>query len=60
MTGWFLTVAGGVGVAWGGICVLTGVSETRLTLAQGVSANALTVGLISLAVLTVGLIWVRD
>ena len=60
MTGWILTIAGGLGVLWGGVCVLTGASETRLTLSNDVSASALTVGLISLAVATIGLIWVRD
>jgi hypothetical protein len=60
MTGWILTIAGGVGVVWGAVCVLTGASETRVTLSNDVSLSALTVGLISLAVGTIGLLWVRD
>jgi hypothetical protein len=60
MTGWILIITGGVGAAWGAVSVMTGASQTPLEITRDVSVNAMTVGLIGLAVLTVGLIWVRD
>ena len=59
-TGWLLTIGGGVATLWGGVSVLTGASESRVWITPEFSANALTVGLAGLALLTVGLVWVRD
>jgi hypothetical protein len=58
--GWLLTVVGVAATLWGGFAVLTGTAESRLTLTQDVSVNAMTEALVGLAALTVGLIWVRD
>jgi hypothetical protein len=58
--GWVLTVSGGAGALWGGIAVLTGSSRERLAIVPDFSVNAITVGLVGLATLTVGLVWVRD
>jgi hypothetical protein len=58
--GWGLTLAGGTATLWGGTCVITGTSESRMHFTPDLSLNALTVGLAGLAVLTIGLIWVRD
>jgi hypothetical protein len=55
-----LTIVGAGIALWGGVCVLTGTSETRIMLPEGVSVNALTAGLIGLGVFVVGLVWVRD
>lgn len=58
--GWGLALAGGAAALWGGSCVVTGSTDSRLHFTPELSLNALTVGLAGLAVLTVGLIWVRD
>jgi hypothetical protein len=58
--GWVLALIGAVGVVWGGYHLLGGRSEAKVTLAQGVTINGLTGGLIGIAVLTIGLLWVRD
>jgi hypothetical protein len=58
--GWGLALAGGGATLWGGMCVVTGSSESRLHVSPEFSVSALTVGLAGLAVLTIGLIWVRD
>jgi len=57
--GWVLALAGGAAVVWGGFNVLSGQSETRVHLGT-VSVDALTGGLIGLALATLGFIWVRD
>lgn len=58
--GWGLALTGGAATLWGGACVVTGSTDSRLHFTPDLSLNALTVGLAGLAVLTVGLIWVRD
>ncbi|MCS6863621.1 MAG: hypothetical protein RMJ56_14260 [Gemmataceae bacterium] len=60
LMGWVLTLAGGAATLWGGFALLMGESERRLMLTPEVSVNALTGGLLGVAVLTVGLLWVRD
>jgi len=55
-----LAMAGAVGVVWGGYHLLSGASQARLTLANNVSVDAMTGGLIGLATLVFGLVWVRD
>jgi hypothetical protein len=57
--GWLLVLAGGAGALWGGFCVLTGSSQAHMQLGSE-SVAALPGGLIGLAVMTLGLIWVRD
>ena len=59
-TGWILTLTGGAAAGWGAVCVVTGSSQTQLNVTPDLSVSALTTGLIGLAVLTVGLVWVRD
>jgi hypothetical protein len=58
--GWLLTFAGGGAAIWGGVLLLTGSSDTRLHITPDFSPSALMVGLAGAAVLTVGLVWVRD
>ena len=58
--GWVFAVSGGVAAAWGAMCVMTGTSYDRVELTPNLSLNALTTGLVGLAVLTIGLVWVRD
>jgi hypothetical protein len=58
--GWGLVLAGGVATLWGGYSVLTGSTSASIPITSDVSVNALTGGLVGLAVLTVGLVWVRD
>ena len=59
-TGWILAVTGGVAAAWGAVSVMTGASQARLNLASNLSVDAMTTGLAGLAVLTIGLVWIRD
>jgi hypothetical protein len=59
-TGWILAVTGGVAAAWGAVAVLTGTSQSRFNVTSNLSVDAMTTGLIGLAVLTVGLVWIRD
>lgn len=58
--GWMLVLAGGAAAVWGGTCVLTGTSRARMDFGNDFSISAMTGGLAGLAVLTIGLIWVRD
>ena len=58
--GWLLTLSGGTAALWGGVSLLTGALESRLSIAPGFAVNAMTGGLVGLMALTVGLIWVRD
>jgi hypothetical protein len=58
--GGVLALAGGVAVIWGAVHLLSGTSDAKVTLGEGVSVNALSGGLIGLAALTLGLIWARD
>jgi hypothetical protein len=55
-----LAGVGTVGAAWGAVSVLTGSSSARLAITPELSVSALATGLAGLAVLTIGLIWVRD
>ena len=58
--GWLLVLAGGGAAGWGCLSVLTGASRARIELGPDLSVDALTGGLAGIAVLTIGLIWVRD
>jgi len=60
MIGWGLAVAGGAVAVWGAACVVTGDSRAKIDITPELSLNALTAGLAGLAVLTLGLVWVRD
>lgn len=55
--GLLLTGAGLVVTAWGGYLMLTGASAALM---HPLPVTALTGGLVGVASLTVGLIWVRD
>jgi hypothetical protein len=59
-TGWILALTGGVAAAWGAVSVMTGASATRLNVTSDLSVDAMTTGLAGLAVLTIGLVWIRD
>ena len=58
--GWLLVLAGGGVAGWGCLSVLTGASRAQLDVGSNLSVDALTGGLAGVAVLTIGLIWVRD
>ena len=59
-TGWIMAVAGGAAAAWGAVSVMTGASAARLSVTSDLSVDAMTTGLTGLAVLTIGLVWIRD
>ncbi|MBM3979730.1 MAG: hypothetical protein FJ304_05510 [Planctomycetes bacterium] len=58
--GWGLVLAGGAVGGWGVISVLRGSTSARLNVTPDLSVSALTAGLAGVAVLTIGLVWVRD
>jgi hypothetical protein len=58
--GLFLALGGGAATLWGGYHTMVGQSSTRIALTHDFSLSAMMVGLIGLAVFTVGLVWVRD
>jgi len=60
LIGWLLTIAGGSAALWGVISVLTGSSRSQVQITPDIAVNAMVGGLVGLAALTVGLIWVRD
>ncbi len=55
--GLLLALAGVIGTGWGGYCALSGTLEAKM---DPLPVTALTGGLAGVAMLTVGLIWVRD
>jgi hypothetical protein len=59
MLGWGLVLAGGAAVLWGAHSLLTG-ARSEFQLSPDLTINGLSGGLVGLAVLTVGLVWVRD
>ena len=58
--GWVLTVFGGGAALWGIVAALTGTLKTEVSITPDLAVNAMTGGLIGLAALTLGLVWVRD
>jgi hypothetical protein len=60
LIGYGLSIVGGIATLWGGVALLTGSSQMQVAITPEFSPSALTVGLVGAAVLTVGLIWVRD
>lgn len=58
--GLLLTVTGLGGTVWGGVHLLTTGATTRLYLTDQFSLPAMTVGLIGVALLTVGFVWMRE
>lgn len=59
-TGWIMTITGGITASWGAVAVMTGTSSARVSITDDFSVTAMALGLVGLAVLTIGLIWVRD
>ena len=55
--GWVLAGVGLSGIGWGGFHVLSGNSDMTL---RPLPLNALTATLAGVALLTLGLVWVRD
>ena len=60
MLGVALAIAGGVAVLWAAYYVMTGQTSYSVRITDNFSVSALTGGLAGLAVLTLGLIWIRD
>jgi hypothetical protein len=58
--GMFLAIGGGAAVLWGGYHTIIGESSTRIAITHDFGLSAMMVGLIGLAVFTVGLVWLRD
>ena len=58
--GLLLASAGAVAALWGGYHVVLGQSDTHIALTYDFSLSAMAVGLIGVAVFTVGLVWCRD
>ncbi len=58
--GLVLTLAGGAATLWGGFHCLTGNATRTVAITDSLSVSALVVALAGAAVLTVGLIWVRE
>jgi hypothetical protein len=58
--GMLMCFAGGAGALWGGYHTLMGQTRTMLTITDDFSLSAMTVGLIGVAVFTVGIVWARD
>lgn len=59
-TGWILTFLGGSATIWGAVAIVTSSTQKRLSITDDFEPTALAVGLVGVAVLTIGLIWVRD
>lgn len=55
--GWLVAGAGLIGTGWGGFLMLSGSSSAMMA---PLPVNAMTGGLIGLALLTIGLVWARD
>jgi len=58
--GLLLALAGGAATLWGGFHTLMGESSTRVSITHDFSMSAMMVGLVGLAVFTIGLVWARD
>jgi hypothetical protein len=58
--GMLLAMAGGAGALWGGYKALVGETSTVVAVTNDFSLSAMAVGLIGLAVCTVGVVWLRD
>jgi hypothetical protein len=58
--GLLLTGVGGVAALWGGYQVMSGQTSTHVAITNDFALSALSVGLIGVAVFTVGLVWMRD
>jgi hypothetical protein len=55
--GWVLAGTGAIGTCWGAYHMLSGSATAPL---HPLPVNAMTGGLIGLALLTIGLVWARD
>ena len=58
--GLLMTVAGAVATLWGGYHVFIGQSSAHLVVGQDLGVTALVGGLAGLAILSIGLVWIRD
>ncbi len=58
--GLILALCGGAFAGWGAVSVLRGSVRSRLDFGSDVTVDALTGGLAGLAVLVIGLVWMRD
>jgi hypothetical protein len=58
--GLLLAGAGAGAVIWGGFHVMTGESSALLVITDKIAISALVCGLAGTALLSIGLVWVRD
>ena len=58
--GLLLTGLGAVAVLWGGYHVLAGESTAQVAVTDTLAITALMGGLIGVALITMGLVWMRD
>jgi len=58
--GLLLTGLGAVAVLWGGYHVLAGESTARVAITDTLAITALTGGLAGVALISMGLVWMRD
>ena len=58
--GMLLALGGGAATIWGGYHALIGESSLRYEFTPDFSMSMMTIGLIGIAVCTLGIIWVRD
>ena len=58
--GMIMALAGGAGALWGGYKALVGETDTTVVITPDFSLSAMAIGLIGLAICTVGIVWLRD
>jgi hypothetical protein len=58
--GLFLTLGGGAATIWGGYHALIGETSMRINITPDISVSAMAMGLVGIAVATVGVVWLRD
>jgi hypothetical protein len=58
--GLLLTGLGAVAVLWGGYHVLAGESNVQVAITDKLAITTLTSGLVGVALISLGLVWMRD
>jgi hypothetical protein len=58
--GLLLTLTGAAATLWGGFHVMSGQSSVQIPITDSFGITALVVGLAGVALLSIGLVWMRD